>query len=326
MWHRKSLNKPTYLKCLYIDPQIFYHCMIHTDVRHRLLSRNMAFEIRPADASTLPFIADTLVQRSSNPVTQAAVTDVSHDEQVNYFIRQYGETIDYANRTGHEAILRVVDRNTDRDVAWAHWVLPQDTDDPAPYMSSSNGALPPGSHKELITEMRTKYRETRKQALGGRQCFLLHNLYTHADFEGRGAGSLLLRWPFQDADRRGLPVILGARKDSHAVSVYAKHGFKIVAGYEINLEGRKVSSVQMLREPNTTGKLTAALIIVSDTARADPSTDKAAATLEDVFEQEGGGRWDVSTTAIVPDDVKLLQERIVSWTEGRLVRMQVLST
>ena len=62
--------------------------------------------------------------------------------------------------------------------------------------------------------------------------------------------------------------------------------------------------------------LTAAILIISDTAFRDPSTDKAGSTLTDVFNQDGGGQWRVSDTQIVPDDVVAIQRWVTGWCDG----------
>lgn len=62
--------------------------------------------------------------------------------------------------------------------------------------------------------------------------------------------------------------------------------------------------------------LKAAIIVVSETASQDPSTDKAIPTLSDVFSQSGGGQWEVAQTRIVPDSVLDIQRAIQQWSDG----------
>lgn len=63
-------------------------------------------------------------------------------------------------------------------------------------------------------------------------------------------------------------------------------------------------------------QLRAGIIIVSETASQDPSTDKTTPLLKDVFEQQGGGQWTVAETRIIPDDVLEIQRSIQQWTDG----------
>ena len=56
-------------------------------------------------------------------------------------------------------------------------------------------------------------------------------------------------------------------------------------------------------------KLKATILIVSDTAFKDPSTDEAGTKLENVFASQGNA-WDVKYTLIIPDDVNAIQQHI----------------
>jgi gephyrin len=64
--------------------------------------------------------------------------------------------------------------------------------------------------------------------------------------------------------------------------------------------------------------LTVALLIVSDTASQDPSTDKAIPTLQSVFE-DGLGKWNIIATQIVPDDIEEIQKHVKSWADEKEV-------
>lgn len=61
--------------------------------------------------------------------------------------------------------------------------------------------------------------------------------------------------------------------------------------------------------------LRAAIIIVSETAHADPSTDKCIPALQEIFATDGDGKVDASDTAIVPDDVLQIQHAIIQRTD-----------
>ena len=56
--------------------------------------------------------------------------------------------------------------------------------------------------------------------------------------------------------------------------------------------------------------LKAAILIISDTAFQDPSTDKAGDVLSDVFTNEGNGQWTVDLRKIIPDDVLEIQKAV----------------
>ena len=73
-------------------------------------------------------------------------------------------------------------------------------------------------------------------------------------------------------------------------------------------------------------KLTAAILIVSDTASRDPSTDKAAPILADVFNQYGSNQWAVSEIQIVSDDVVAIQRQVVQWCDGEKSPSLIVTT
>lgn len=54
----------------------------------------------------------------------------------------------------------------------------------------------------------------------------LHLLHTDPEFQGRGAGSLLLNWGTKKADELGLPIYLESSPAGHRL--YQKHGFEDV--------------------------------------------------------------------------------------------------
>jgi molybdopterin-biosynthesis enzyme MoeA-like protein len=64
------------------------------------------------------------------------------------------------------------------------------------------------------------------------------------------------------------------------------------------------------------GKLRAVIIVVSETATGDPSTDKCIPALQDVFAREGADRWDEPEAVIVPDDISAIQKAITRYTDG----------
>ena len=63
-------------------------------------------------------------------------------------------------------------------------------------------------------------------------------------------------------------------------------------------------------------KLTAGILIISDTASQDPRTDQAFEKLSDTFEAQGRDQWIVSKKVLVPDDVLEIQRRACEWSDG----------
>ncbi|KAJ8131434.1 hypothetical protein O1611_g2191 [Lasiodiplodia mahajangana] len=63
------------------------------------------------------------------------------------------------------------------------------------------------------------------------------------------------------------------------------------------------------------GPLKVALLIVSTTAAKEPSTDASQSALDGVLEKEGGGKWELIDTKIVPDVVVQIQRQIMLWAD-----------
>lgn len=70
-----------------------------------------------------------------------------------------------------------------------------------------------------------------------------------------------------------------------------------------------------LLQTTTMSTLKAVILIVSTTASKDPSADSSGGILKDVFEQDGGGKWEVVDTKIVGDEVLDIQRSIMNWTD-----------
>lgn len=62
-------------------------------------------------------------------------------------------------------------------------------------------------------------------------------------------------------------------------------------------------------------KLRAAILIVSQTASEDPSTDKCIPILKGVFNDLGNDQWEVAASEIVPDSVLEIQKSLRAWTD-----------
>ena len=63
-------------------------------------------------------------------------------------------------------------------------------------------------------------------------------------------------------------------------------------------------------------ELRAAILVISDTAHADPSTDKAIPILKESFKNDGSEQWIVEHTRIAPDDISKIEGHILEWCDG----------
>jgi len=65
----------------------------------------------------------------------------------------------------------------------------------------------------------------------------------------------------------------------------------------------------------STTKLRPAILVVSDTAAKEPSTDKSGPALKETFALDGGGRWEEPVIEIVADDVLAIQRVVTGWAD-----------
>jgi len=62
-------------------------------------------------------------------------------------------------------------------------------------------------------------------------------------------------------------------------------------------------------------KYRAAILVVSETASRDSSTDKCIPVLEEVFHDDGNDQWEVVGKKIVPDQVSDIQRTVMQWCD-----------
>ena len=63
---------------------------------------------------------------------------------------------------------------------------------------------------------------------------LLDHLYIHPDSQGLGIGAIVLARIIDEARQQGLPLRVGALRDSDANRFYLRHGFKLVGQEEFD--------------------------------------------------------------------------------------------
>lgn len=80
-------------------------------------------------------------------------------------------------------------------------------------------------------------------------------------------------------------------------------------------KGPTVNVTYFANMNTTNSKLKAAILIVSETASQDPSTDECIPILKEVFGNLGNDQWDVTESEIVPDSVLAIQKAIRNWTD-----------
>jgi gephyrin len=62
-------------------------------------------------------------------------------------------------------------------------------------------------------------------------------------------------------------------------------------------------------------RLKPAILVISDTASKDPSTDKSGDVLTETFSTDGGSQWHAPLVKIVPDSVIEIQRTVQQWSD-----------
>lgn len=73
-------------------------------------------------------------------------------------------------------------------------------------------------------------------------------------------------------------------------------------------------------------QLKPAILIVSETAFKDPSTDRAGDILRDTLILEGGDKWTHPSVEIVPDDVERIEAAVRRWADDEKNRVNLIIT
>ena len=193
----------------------------------------MALRLEPATTEDLPAIVDLWFTVFNDPVMSHMMPDTPG-------VRQWFSD---TNRTDmltkpYQKYLKVVDPSAEvagrpRIVSYAKWDL-STASERGPRFAPWH-AEQPGSDCDAFFGV---MEENRKRLYGDRKNFCmclalasgsrtnrvdLDMLATHPDYRRRGAGSMLIRWGCEVADREGAGAYIDASKAG--APLYAKHGF-----------------------------------------------------------------------------------------------------
>ncbi|CAD6586158.1 MAG: hypothetical protein ASARMPRED_002458 [Alectoria sarmentosa] len=179
----------------------------------------------------------------------------------NWLADQYPHLISLALAAGDDAnkvYLKVVAQHSNDNteegemISFAVWELPDD--DMAPKDSGGIKARPPpGINCAFQWMICHELENMRNRVVNGRKCFLLNQVFTFPNHQRRGAGSLLVTWPIEQADKEGLICYLDSEADGEGIKLYESLGFVKVDECHVDLtmcglEGT-YTHVAMVRQP-----------------------------------------------------------------------------
>lgn len=115
-------------------------------------------------------------------------------------------------------------------IGFAKWASPRAEGEPAPAPRTEEQVMgrewPPGADLELARAFMWGLEKKRQAVMGGGRFWFLHILVVKPEWQGRGAGRMMVRWGTERADGEGLPCYV----DSTPVAkgVYERYGFEEV--------------------------------------------------------------------------------------------------
>ncbi|MCJ1357700.1 MAG: hypothetical protein MMC33_007696 [Icmadophila ericetorum] len=107
------------------------------------------------------------------------------------------------------------------------------------------------------------------------------------------------------------------------VAVPQFHGMSISGLLVVGIIPKNNKNLMMMATSNPT--LTAAILIISDTAHKDPSTDKSIPILKSLLTDLPNSPWSVPYTVIVPDEASEIKKQILNWTDRPVVNLVLTS-
>jgi len=124
---------------------------------------------------------------------------------------------------------KVVDADIDREtpIAFASWHIFRNQRSQEELDTSC--VIPdmyPERNRAAVVDFFSRLFEVKKEVMGVRPHIYLEMLATHPDHQRRGAGSMLVQWAADEADRLGLEVFIEASPPGRIL--YSKFGFEAV--------------------------------------------------------------------------------------------------
>lgn len=129
--------------------------------------------------------------------------------------------------------VKAVDEETHEIIAFASWHMYETPEITTVAAESRTLTIAPGANKDACEAFFGELARRRDRIMAGQAFLYLHMLHSDPKHRGRGAGSALMQWGLQHADKINLPVYLESSPDAH--KFYEKHGFTDVEVFSFDL-------------------------------------------------------------------------------------------
>ncbi|KAK7705675.1 hypothetical protein SLS57_009984 [Botryosphaeria dothidea] len=186
----------------------------------------MPLEIRPVEEAD----ADTMVYITTAALGSSGVIRLKHDDPPHpaYMQRRRERVLNTLSKpTGR--VLKVVDTdNNDEIIAIAHWEILDKGRSDEELKELEQPYEPIEEERERYGRVQRdffNYLHRVRRELGKTPHYFLSLLVTHPNHYRRGAGSMLIRWGTEQADKAGLMCFLEASEAGRPL--YKRHGFVV---------------------------------------------------------------------------------------------------
>lgn len=186
----------------------------------------MPLEIRPVEEAD----ADTMVYITTAALGSSGVIRLKHDDPPHpaYMQRRRERVLNtLCKPTGR--VLKVVDTdNNDEIIAIAHWEILDKGRSDEELKELEQPYEPIEEERERYGQVQRdffNYLHRVRRELGKTPHYFLSLLVTHPNHYRRGAGSMLIRWGTEQADKAGLMCFLEASEAGRPL--YKRHGFVV---------------------------------------------------------------------------------------------------
>lgn len=124
----------------------------------------------------------------------------------------------------HARFLIVAD-SSDKPIAFAKWVAPLPPGTPPPPLPEESEWPEDGDPKLAVVFFR-ELAARHAEIMGQRRHWYLEIIVTRGDYQGRGAGGMMMQWGVQEADKDGVESYLDATPEGKPL--YERFGFESV--------------------------------------------------------------------------------------------------
>ncbi|KUI54739.1 hypothetical protein VP1G_02091 [Cytospora mali] len=176
-------------------------------------------KIRPGVPSDIRCMCDTFLDAFSGNMVGRTFFPRASDSAHKFWIDALNEEIHDPNAR----FIVVEDTSTSPPtfIAFAKWVVPLPSGAPQPVLPED---WPEDGDPALAKVFFKKLADMHVEVMADRPHWYLELIATKQEYQGRGAGGLLMRWGVDRADEEGVECYLDATPEG--ISLYGKFGFR----------------------------------------------------------------------------------------------------